>query len=331
MPNIITHKIFGEEAIKLLDKSSDLNKQEILRIIHKHEHLFYIGTNGPDFLFFHNAKPWEKFKSHKVAKIGNILHREGINEFYESAIISIREQKNLLIKERMIAYLMGHLCHWSLDKTAHPYIFYRTGDCKGKSASAHHRFESMMDAMMLKRYHDQSIDTYMTSDITTFDEEMLQAIARIYVPAIRDTLHTKLAVYDIRKALTSWKEIQDLLYDPSGKLCELLHNVESMINHKWLISGNIVPNQIDDTYDILNLENKVWYHPCTLRIASTASFLDLFEEGLGTACEAMKLAYHDIYKETGFALGHILNHEAYDTGMSPDMDMKHFDMIYDDF
>ena len=44
MPNIITHKLFGEQAITALMKSTDPMKHEALRVIQKHAHLFYIGT-----------------------------------------------------------------------------------------------------------------------------------------------------------------------------------------------------------------------------------------------------------------------------------------------
>ena len=329
MPNIITHKIFGEEVIALLEKSSDLHKQEILRMIRRHEHLFYIGTNGPDFLFFHNAKPWQVMKSHQIAKIGSVLHREQVNDFYEGALQAIRSQQDETIKERMIVYFMGHLCHWALDKTTHPYIFYRTGNCKGKSASMHHRFESMMDAMMLKRYHQTTVRHYPQYEITTYDEKMLQAIARVYVPATKAALRIDLKVYDIRKALDDWYDVQKLLYLPSERAMTLLQQFEKKVNQDWYLSGYIVPEHVDETYDVLNLDHTLWYHPCTLRLSSTASFIDLFEEALGVASEALKVAFQDLKDET-FGLGNILHEQAYDSGMSPDHVMKHFDMIYDD-
>ena len=330
MPNIITHKLFGEQAITALMKSTDPMKHEALRVIQKHAHLFYIGTNGPDVLFFHHAKPWESWKSHRLSKIGGSLHRGQVNDFYEAAITAIRKQEDPLIKERMVAYLMGHLCHWALDKTAHPYIFYRTGNCKGKSAYAHHRFESMMDAMMLRRYHNETIETYKAADIAAADREMLQAIARIYVPAVGSALHQKLTVHEIHEALLDWHEILLLLHDPTGKLCERLQKAEIRLHRKWMISGHIIPKDIDPRFDVLNLQKQTWYHPCTMRLSSNASVPEMFEEGIGVAAEAIKLAYQDICEESGFGLGNLLHDQAYDTGMDPSAKMKHFDLIYDD-
>ena len=143
MPNIITHKIFAEEVLK------SMTKHDIRSMIERHPQIFYISSNGPDFLFFSHIKPWESYKSHALNRLGSAMHAHGINAFYETAIECIRAQKHEDVKELMSVYLFGHLCHWALDKTTHPYIFYRTGNCRGVSAGLHHRFESMMDTMML--------------------------------------------------------------------------------------------------------------------------------------------------------------------------------------
>lgn len=116
MPNIITHKIFAEEVLK------SMTKHDIRSMIERHPQIFYIGSNGPDFLFFSHIKPWESYKSHALNRLGSAMHAHGINAFYETAIECIRAQKHEDVKELMSVYLFGHLCHWALDKTTHPYI-----------------------------------------------------------------------------------------------------------------------------------------------------------------------------------------------------------------
>ena len=53
MPNIITHKIFAEEVLKKLDNA------DIRRVIERNLQLYYIGSNGPDFLFFYQSN-WKR-------------------------------------------------------------------------------------------------------------------------------------------------------------------------------------------------------------------------------------------------------------------------------
>lgn len=323
MPNIITHKIFAEEVYK------KCKRKDIKEILEKHFQLYYIGSNGPDFLFFYHMKPLETMKDHTLNHIGSDLHSGHVNDFYESAIQSIKNEQDLFTKESELAYLMGHICHWALDMMTHPYIFYRTGDCKGESAGLHHRFESMMDAMMLKRYHDLDIADYRSYEICQFDEEMLKAIARIYVPAVKHALHQEIKVYQLREALTSWKDIQALLYDPNHKKVKLVKAVEKLINKPWLISGNIVPKWIDETFDVLNLEKNVWIHPCDEAVASDASFLELFEQAIDLALLVLDKVYGCVEYDADIQnVLNLLADRAYDTGREEGVKMKHFDVIY---
>ena len=324
MPNIITHKIFAEEVYKRI------TKKDIKDMIEKHFQLYYIGSNGPDFLFFYHAKPWESFKDHQLNHIGSALHKGHVDAFYDSAVASILKEKDSYTKESEAAYVMGHLCHWALDMMSHPYIFYRTGDCLGNSAGLHHRFESMMDTMMLQKYHQLDISNYRSYEICEYDEEMLKAIARIYVPAVKHALSEDVKVYHLREALDGWKDIQKLLYDPSNKKAAILKGVEKALRKPWAISGNVVPKNIDETYDILNEQHREWSHPCDASIVSTASFIDLFEQAVEVAVVLLEKLYGCIeYGADVAGLLHLLQDRAYDTGMSGEQEMKYFDVIYE--
>ncbi len=77
MPNIITHKLFAQKVFQNCDK------QDIKNMIEKHLQLFYIGSNGPDFLFFYHMQPKEMMKEHSLNHIGSALHAGNVNAFYE--------------------------------------------------------------------------------------------------------------------------------------------------------------------------------------------------------------------------------------------------------
>ena len=323
MPNIITHKIFAEEILK------KMKKKDIETIIYKYPQIYYIGSNGPDFLFFSHAKPWESFKDHTLNTIGSQLHAAHVNAFYEIALRCVKEQENQEIKEMMMSYLFGHLTHWALDKTTHPYIFYKTGNCKGASAGLHHRFESMMDTMMLSKFKGISIKNYRSSKICEFDDDILRAISRIYVPVAKEIFNKDIKVNQIRESLQSWHDIQDLLYDPNNIKYSVLKVMEGVIKKPWLISGNVVKAKIDSKYDVLNEEKKLWVHPCDDTIQSHASFMELFNEANSIANSVIEKAYGCIeYQADIQNLLDELNDEAYDTGLSGSHEFKYFDIIY---
>lgn len=324
MPNIITHKIFAEEVLQ------DLRKQDIKGIIERHPQIFYIGSNGPDFLFFHHIKPWEAYKKHTLNRLGSRMHASHVNAFYRVALECIREQSDSAVKENMMAYLFGHLCHWALDKTTHPYIFYRTGNCKGLSAGYHHRFESMLDTMMLAQFKGIDIKDYRSYEICAYDDEMLKAIARMYVPAARAVYHVDIRVHELREALDSWQDVQKMLYDPTNTKYCLLKSVETIVRKPWAISGNVVKRRIDDRYDIMNEHKQFWTHPCDEHISSNASFMELFENAIPVALQVIEKAYGCVEYDADIAgLLDELNDEAYDTGLSGEREMQFFDIIYE--
>ena len=119
MPNIITHTLFADEFLE--DASTSLQEWLLPR-----KQLVEIGANGPDFLFFHGLSPTRAFQKTSLRKLGSKVHSQHIREFYQCALACIRKEKDKEIQKDMTAYLMGHLMHWSLDSTAHPYVYYRT-------------------------------------------------------------------------------------------------------------------------------------------------------------------------------------------------------------
>lgn len=323
MPNIITHKIFAEEVLK------KIKKKDIEVIIRKYPQIYYIGSNGPDFLFFSHMKPWESFKDHTLNTIGSQLHAAHVNEFYKIASRCVSEQENQEIREMMMSYLFGHLTHWALDKMTHPYIFYKTGDCKGESAGLHHRFESMMDTMMLSKFKGISIKNYRSSKICEFDDDILRAISRIYIPVAKEIFNKDIKVNQIRESLQSWHDVQDLLYDPNNIKYTVLKAMERIIKKPWLISGNVVKAKIDSQYDVLNEEKKLWVHPCNDTIQSHASFMELFDEANKIANVVIEKAYGCIeYHANVQNLLDELNDEAYDTGLPGNHEFRYFDVIY---
>lgn len=322
MPNLITHHIFAQEAAKLL------KDKELKECIQQYQQLYGIGSSGPDFLFFYHMCPWDLNKDHTLNALGSKIHSSHINDFYAKAINIIQHEKNIKLQNKELSYLMGHICHWALDMTTHPYIFYRTGNCRGISASYHHRFESMLDAMMLKKWRQTDIFEYDCSTICDFDQAMLQAIARIYVPITKEIFHQDIKVYQIKECLESWKQIQKLLRDPNNRKTNFLKIMEKMFHQPWMITGHIIPKVIDDTYDVLNLHHKEWKHPCDAQ-SSTSSFPQLFDEALFLAKEAMEMIYACVKGRADIQeLNNLLQNRAYDTGREEGIEMKYFDVIY---
>ena len=323
MPNIITHTLFAQEIFDKVDENThDLFEPRL--------HLLEIGSNGPDFLFFHGMNPKDFFKKSDLRVSGSMFHAGHVNEFYQKALISIRNEADEEIKKDMMTYVCGHLCHWTLDATSHPYVFYRTGTCKGKSAWYHHRFESLIDAIMLKVKKECTIEDFKFYEISDASKEEARAIARIYVPAIRQILGFEIKPHQIMESLKDWHFIESLFYDASGDKLKALQTLETFTKAYNSLSGYIVPNEPDDPYDVMNLLHTRWVHPSDDTLVSTESFFDLYDKAQLLAMEAIRLFLAACENpDLDDDLLNLIKDRNYNLGTNDHKEMINFDLIYE--
>jgi len=130
MASTYAHYKFGNEIIKQLD-------EEVQDIIIKHIDIFNIGLHGPDILFYY--KP---LRENKINTIGYKQHNIEAIEFMNNARIVINNELN---KEEYIAYSLGFICHFALDRTVHSYIEYMIQT----SGATHTEIESELDRELL--------------------------------------------------------------------------------------------------------------------------------------------------------------------------------------
>lgn len=323
MPNIITHTLFAQEIFDKVDENThDLFEPRL--------HLLEIGSNGPDFLFFHGMNPKDFFKKSDLRVSGSMFHAGHVNEFYQKALISIRNEADEEIKKDMMTYVCGHLCHWALDATSHPYVFYRTGTCKGKSAWYHHRFESLIDAIMLKVKKECTIEDFKFYEISDASKEEARAIARIYVPAICQILGFEIKPHQIMESLKDWHFIESLFYDASGDKLKALQTLETFTKAYNSLSGYIVPNEPDDPYDVMNLLHTRWVHPSDDTLVSTESFFDLYDKAQLLAMEAIRLFLAACENpDLDDDLLNLIKDRNYNLGTNDHKEMINFDLIYE--
>ena len=323
MPNIITHTLFVQEIFDKVDEAThDLFEPRL--------QLLEIGSNGPDFLFFHGMNPKDFYKKSDLRVTGSMFHAAHVNDFYQKALISIRNEQDEDIKKDMMTYDCGHLCHWALDATSHPYVFYRTGPCKGKSAWYHHRFESLLDAIMLKVKRECTIEDFKFYEVCDVTKEQARAIARIYVVAIRQILGFDIKPHQILESLNDWHFIETLFYDASGDKLKALQTLETFTKAYNSLSGYIVPNHPDDPYDVMNLLHTRWHHPSDSSFVSTESFFDLYDRAQLLAMEAIRLflaACQNPDLDEDLLL--LIKDRNYNLGVSNQAEMTNFDLIFE--
>lgn len=318
MPGIVTHTLFSEEVLNCLDNP----------MLNAHRAFFITGGQGPDFLFYDHASAKRIFTPAPLRKYGTLLHHENINAFYQSALKSIRQEKNPAIQDDLIAYICGHLCHWALDSTLHPFIYSRTGNCKGKSSWRHHRYESLLDAALLKYYKNLTITDFDPSkECFSTDLHVARAIARIYGPALEDLYGEEIRPSDFVKILQEWKAMQERFYDPLNRKKAVLEPIEKITHLNNLFTGFSIPNEVEDNIDVCNLLHTPWPDPVTGELHEE-SILDLWQIALPRALRAIGLFLKAVRKkDQEQAFLDFLGNCDYDTGMPDSPKQIYFRLV----
>lgn len=111
MPAMITHYLFAQRVMAKC-------RQAGIPIADRDAAL--IGAQGPDIFFFHRVMPWQRGVSY--ARQGSLLHKRSPARLFEAfrAVLN-RETAQ---REQMLGYVEGFFCHYALDRSIHPFVYY---------------------------------------------------------------------------------------------------------------------------------------------------------------------------------------------------------------
>ena len=127
MPDYVAHDQFGQEVLGRLDEDLKLRA-----LAYKRE--YDIGLQGPDLFFFY--KPYRKTE---ISAYGAARHQEPAMRMFGPILAKAREKAAL-------SYLMGLVCHYTLDAACHPYV-----NGHSRNIMEHHRMEAAYDRHILSR------------------------------------------------------------------------------------------------------------------------------------------------------------------------------------
>lgn len=324
IPNVITHGLMA------LDVYNKLETSEVQMAISNHPRAYLLGSNGPDILFYYKVFPWENQELNQIiAKIGNEVHSTHINEFYTYAIALIHDIKDENRRQILLAYLAGHLMHWSLDSLAHPFVFYRSGEIDGPTRYWHYRYESMIDALMLAYVKRKDMRTVKVKRFLDVSDEERRAIASFYQMILAEVFDVVISPSVIDDAIVTMKRAVELLYDPKNIKTPVIKKFENQFLEPWQLSSHIVNSQLDSEHDILNLRHEAWSNPTDINDVSTLSFVDLYDYSIKLG-QLLIDRFDAILKGDFDNFDDIIQDCQYDTGRPVGVEMKYYGNIYQD-
>ena len=223
MPAIYAHDTFGKLVSKQLPK-------EIQDIIKTYPSAFRIGLQGPDPLFYHRP-----YASNDVKKEGSRMHRESCASFLQKTMHHVKKEG---VNSKEFAYLLGFLCHFTLDSECHPYI-----DAYIEPRNLGHLFlESESEKYMMRKDGIDPIHTDISNIIPT-DMQTAKAMSVFY-----ETLDETSA----QKVLKEMRREKRLLYTPYLWKEKLFVKVFKMIGHFDDMGGLLLQSEDDKRCDESN-------------------------------------------------------------------------------
>lgn len=270
MPATNTHHIFTKDVFKVINENA---RNKII----DSKDIFNLFGKSFDILFFSDKR------------LGVKAHNYNSNLYFENIIKYIRNN-NLYNDSQALAYLYGTICHYILDSTIHPYIYYYAGRVKLKDKSTykyrgkHAYYEYMIDAIVYKeRYNKDIYKVNLIKDIfpkVKFSKELNKVIDYVYYQTFNYTKgakavnrgrrnfkfvmkHGMCSRFGIKKII--FKFIDLLKIDKYGKLANYSYHIKKL------------------DYKVLNLEHNKWYYPVDKKISYHYSFYDLYDVAIEKA------------------------------------------------
>lgn len=264
MPDIIAHYRLGAAAYKLLAPDA---RGHIRRAIYDH------ATAGPDIWFSYRF--WSGKQQQGKPERGNIMQHTRTGEF----LLSLAAQaKQSPAKDELFSYLAGFLCHYALDRAAHPYIIYRSGTYDGTPQTLacrgnHMWLEHALDRRALRGWGKSLWSSPIVTRIfrlRALPHSMREGLDAAY----RDVYGWENAWEDLNRGAYDQRRFYVLAQDPCGLLDAVLRRVDNGASRRDLTAMSYHGKDCAGV-DIANEARAEWRHPNDPSVVSHESFDDL--------------------------------------------------------
>lgn len=290
MPDLMTHVWFSRQVAKSLP-------EEIASLLEPD--LLGHGAAGPDVWFtcgFYGTP------AKAMASRGGQMHENKTGAFLTALAERCRRSPE---GRRLFSYLAGYLCHYALDRTAHPYIVSRTGNYTGAPETLpyrgnHMRLERGIDAYIIRRKYHCDPARFplgkMAVPLTRFPRSMEKDLDAVY-DQVYGWKNTWAA---LNRALRDQRLFYTLLQDPVGLIAFITKKADNGVAGYDYSLMSYHGRDLDSTeVDYLNLGHRPWRHYADPSIVHTESFPELVEEARRLAAEYITVIYNYVYRFQG--------------------------------
>jgi len=190
-------------------------RQSLKSILDDDRTAYYLGSQGPDILFYHKA-----VKDKDLSQIGSALHKKGANSQIKILLECSKNLKNQKQQNTVLAYVCGYISHYNLDKHIHPLIGYLVDtsklSAKKDSTYYHTYFESQIDTVVYQYYHKQNIKKFRMYDYIDIANTEWHTIADAFACMLQQILNFECSRQDILDCINRMVKLNKLFYTRWG-------------------------------------------------------------------------------------------------------------------
>lgn len=281
MPGFTTHYLLGMKAY------NDMPNNQLKYIIAKYRWLYQLGLQGPD-IFFYNI-PILRHRDYR--NVGSYMHENHVNDFFVTYLKRLSQIKSKQQREQATAYFCGYLCHYVGDFICHPYVYGRIFYDPNNPSNFHHglhaALENDIDALLLRKYKKKKPSQFNQAATICLNGLELQFISHFLSGCINETYYPinyrnnfQVTPAMVHRSIIAMRFGCRTLADPSGKKKDRIEFLEHIFFKNPIASKKIVSDQVKDPTKCLNLNHETWCNPWDKRLASSASFPELFRQSL---------------------------------------------------
>jgi hypothetical protein len=273
MPGFTTHYLFGAEAYKRLTSARGR------RILREHHGAYALGLQGPDVFFYYLPS----YLLH-ATNLGALAHEKETGAFFSNLLESRQHfagnEEELATAD---AYIAGFLGHYTLDCTAHPYVYAFTSYNPQKAPKhteyfgQHAYLETEIDGELLWEYRGIKPTRFRQNRTIHMRPMEKRVIAWMLTYAYHYTYHVLVTPQIMRGAMRWMRTGTRLANDPTGQKKVMVRYVEKWILDRPFISPMLPSDHYRFVPDPLNERHRTWVHPWTGAV-STDTFPDLFRK-----------------------------------------------------
>ncbi len=275
MPGPKTHHIFYK------DLKSRLKPDTIASL--KDYDKYSIFAQGHDFLIYHDFyKIFNQKRLNANVEASELLQEYQFPEFVYQYLKSARNSGYIEDEQTRLFIGPGYVMHHLLDAYTHPMIIYYAGDHTRdpkRPTWQHGIVENLLDIYLMAKKEGKNASTYPVYQDFAFDSHVIR---RAIVETLNESLNITYGIHQGGKLfLNSFSQVELFMrllkYDPTGVKEKCLDGLDPILKGTSSFSYHRNPTPV---LSYLNQEHEVWLNPMDASIASTESFMELYDKAL---------------------------------------------------